>query len=171
MHTGDDTAFDWIWRDLDHLEAHRDEFLRPVDQILNELRPLAARERPQQIPAERVWLHADWELATIVGTSGLHTVPPDGSQSFWAYRRGRNVPSHLCLARREPTRWVCLWGWWETGAFVIHTMYPGRIAPREIHDPEIPLDELPAAIEFWRNHAIVTEEGQYSPGAPDRSAP
>jgi hypothetical protein len=57
---------------------------------------------------------------------------------------------------------VCLWGWWEPDAFIIHTVYPGKVAPREIHDPEIPLSELPAAIEFWRRHAIMTTVDGYT---------
>ena len=154
----------WRWNDPDHLEAHRDEFSRPVEEILEELRPLVEPlfEKPGH------WLHRDWELAEPTGLSGLRSVVPDGSESFWAYRRGRTIPSHLCLGERRPTRSICLWGWWESDAFVIHTIYPGTVAPREIHDPQIDLKDLPAAIEFWRTHAIVTEEGRYTtvPGKP-----
>lgn len=158
-------SFEWRWRDPSHLEAHRDEFLRPLDEILEELRPHAAQRRPAPggiTQHDELELHGDFELESTVGESGLREVPPDGSESFWAYRPGRSIPSHLCLGKREPTRHVCLWGRWEPAAFVIHTLYPGRAAPREIHDPEVPLEELPAAIEFWRNHAIITKEGAYS---------
>ena len=41
-------------------------------------------------------------------------------------------------------------------------MYPGQVAPREIHDPELPLKELQDAIDFWRCHAIVVSEGEYT---------
>ena|GEM_PF-1882573 len=171
--------FTWRWRDPSHLEAHRDEFARPVEEILEELRPLVAASRPTGLqsvaaaddtappPEDPRWLHADWELGEPTGRTGLRTVPPDGSESFWGYRRGRRIPSHLCLGRRDPTHAVCLWGWWTDDAFVIHTIYPGVTAPREIHDPEIALDALPAAIEFWRTHAIITTEGAYA-RHPDR---
>lgn len=162
-------TFEWRWRDASHLDAHRDEFARPVAEILEELRPLAATRRPSTDEIRKALtegpgpeLHADFELAGLVGESGLREVAPDGSQSFWGYRPGRSIPSHLCRGEREPTSRVCLWGRWELDAFVIHTLYPGRAAPREIHDPEIGLDELPGAIEFWRRHAIITKEGQYS---------
>lgn len=173
--------FEWRWRDPAHLEAHRDEFHRSVEAILEELRPLVTERRPAASrlaasghhrgdPQARegfqrigdLELHDDFELPEIVGESGLREVPADGTASFWAYRPGRTIPSHLCLGTREPTRHVCLWGRWESDGFVIHTIYPGRAAPREIHDPEIRLDELARSIEFWRVHAIITKEGAYS---------
>lgn len=158
-------SFNWRWNDPDHLAAHRDEFSRPVEQLLEELRPFVAdapiTERDDG-GRRRLWVHTDAELSAPVGISGLREVPPDGSASFWAYRRGRRIPSHLCLGEGEPTCLACIWGWWEDESFVIHTLYPGRVAPREIHDPELPLRDIPAAIEFWRRHAIITREGAYA---------
>ncbi|MEX2443224.1 MAG: hypothetical protein WD492_06455 [Alkalispirochaeta sp.] len=170
------THFLWKWRDPSHIEAHRAEFSRSVEDILEELRPLVASTRPPADVLEVAettqdgtprlddarWVHADWQLSAVAGESGLRQVRTDGSESFWGYRKGRHIPSHLCLGHREPTRSVCLWGWWEREAFVIHTIYPGKAAPREIHDPEISLAALPAAIEFWRRHAIITTPGGYS---------
>ena len=150
---GDGTDFEWKWRDPTHLEAHRHEFLRPVEDVLNDLRSRAAECRGE----EGTPLHEEWELPYETGLGGLKEVSPDGSESFWAPRPGRTILSHLCRGERLPTRWICLWGKWEDEAFIIHTLYPGRKAPREIHDPEITPEELPAAIEFWRTHAIVVE--------------
>lgn len=158
-------TFSWRWRDPEHLEAHRHEFTRPVEEILEELRPVVRAESGQERSQGgfvRRWVHIDAELSGPVGVSGLRSVDPDGSMSFWAYRRGRQIPSHLCLGEGELTNRACIWGWWEDAEFVIHTLYPGRVAPREIHDPEIPLGELPVAIEFWRQHAILTHEGAYA---------
>ena len=149
--------FEWKWNDPVHLEAHRAEFLRPVEEILSEIKPLAAAQRN----GGNGQLHTEWELGRVCGTSGLREVDPLGSESFWACRKGRTILSHLCLGERIPTSWICLWGWWEESCFVIHTLYPGRKAPREIHDAEILPEELPASIEFWRRHAIITEEGQF----------
>ncbi len=168
--------FDWKWNDPTHFEAHRKEFARPVEEILEELRPrlFELGERVREIlaapspeaGAERHWVHEEWELSAPTGYSGLRSVSPGNAagegDSFWAYRAGRRIPSHLCLGERELTSWVCLWGWVEPGVFVIHTIYPGRKAPREIHDPELALSQLSEAIEFWRTHAIVTEEGAFS---------
>ena len=150
--------FRWRWNDPDHLEAHLNEFARPVEEILAELLPYIAPLRAKR--GSR--LHRDWELSSPTGYSGLQEVPPDGSQSFWGYRRGRTIPSHLCLGTRTLTRNICLWGWWEDEAFAIHTLYPGTTAPREIHDPDLAPSDLPHAIEFWRTHAIITEEGAYT---------
>ncbi len=158
-------SFAWTWRDPSHLEAHRSEFVRPIADVLEELRPLMpdARTTKRVVgDTQRDWVHIDFELSSETGESGLRRVAADGSESFWAYRRGRQILSHLCLGRRQLTRSVCIWGWWEDEQFVIHTLYPGAVAPREIHDPEIAATDLPAAIEFWRQHAIVTEEGEYS---------
>jgi hypothetical protein len=159
--------FDWMWHDPSHFEAHRQEFARPVEEILQELRPkLLKLESPESTELgpekPRRWVHREWELPEVTGRSGLRRVTPAGGDSFWAYREGRRIPSHLTLGERELTHWICLWGWWEPGAFVIHTIYPGRKAPREIHDPELSLDDLPEAIEFWRTHAIVTEQGAFT---------
>jgi len=41
--------------------------------------------------------------------------------------------------------------------FDLLTCYPGAAAPREIHDPEIPLDEIDDAIAFWSGHALVVD--------------
>ena len=159
--------FEWRWRDPAHLEAHRAEFFLPPEEVLELLRPVVAPLRPD--PPEDgsgegrgVQVHTDIELSVVVGESGLRAVAPDGSESFWAYRPGRSIPSHLCLGKRVATRSVCLWGTWEADAFVIHTLYPGTRAPREIHDPEIQLSDLAKAIEFWRTHAIITKDGSYS---------
>ena len=151
MKSQDDFA--WVWRDPSHLEAHRHEFLHPVEDILDDLRERLAGQRGEPDTP----LHEEWELPYETGLSGLKEVPPDGSESFWASRPGRSIPSHLCRGERRPTCWICLWGWWKEGSFLIHTLYPGRKAPREIHDPEIAPEDLPRAIEFWRKHAIIVD--------------
>lgn len=155
-------GFAWKWNDPSHLEAHRAEFYVPPEEVLEQLYPLVAERRPSESGTGQVPFHADFEFPGVVGETGLKTVAPDGSESFWAYRVGRRIPSHLCLGTRETTRSVCLWGWWAPDAFVIHTLYPGRRAPREIHDPDIELAQLPEAIEFWRTHAIITNEDSFS---------
>ncbi|MFP4378540.1 MAG: hypothetical protein ACLFP4_15970 [Spirochaetales bacterium] len=156
----DDVAgseFEWVWKDPSHLEAHRHEFYVSPDEILELLRPLVAP------PAESgASLHKHYALDRIVGESGLRRVAPDGSDSFWAYRLGRQIPSHLCLGERVATNHVCLWGTWHGRTFVIHTLYPGTRAPREIHDPELALADISTSIEFWRTHAIVVTERDYS---------
>jgi hypothetical protein len=162
MSKHDRTDFVWRWIDPSHLEAHRAEFYLPPEEVLEQLKPLVAEQRPDVVGSEQVAFHTDIELPDLIGESGLKRVPPDGSQSFWGYRLGRAIPSHLCLGKREPTRSVCLWGAWEEDAFLIHTLYPGRRAPQEIHDPQIALSGLPESIEFWRTHAIITKEGSYS---------
>ena len=161
-------TFAWRWSDPSHLDAHRRDFHLPPDDVLARLRPLVEAHRPAAAAIETAFrrdqpivFHRDFELETVVGVTGLRPVAPDGRDSFWGYREGRMVPSHLCLGEKETTRWVCLWGTWTPDEFVIYTLYPGHVAPREIHDPAIALDELPAAIEFWRKHAIVVTKEEY----------
>ncbi|WP_143559083.1 hypothetical protein [Alkalispirochaeta americana] len=114
-------------------------------------------------PAHRQgWVHASYEYPRFAGVSGLREVPPDGSASFWGYRNKRTIPSHLCEGEKSLTREICLWGWWDSPCFVVHTLYPGAKAPREIHDPDLTLQEIAGAIEFWRVHAIVVEKGDWS---------
>jgi len=154
----------WQWADPKHFEAHQDDFIRPVGEILEELHGFLPPFQAASKSDKPIVLEC--ELEEPVGRSGLKVVRPEADkkdESFWAYRRGRAIPSHLIFAEKELTRWVCLWGWRKEDSFVIHTIYPGRSAPREIHDPAITVDQLSSAIEFWRCHAIVvTDKGEFS---------
>ncbi len=149
--------FTWKWNDPAHLEAHRHEFCRPVEEILKDLRPLAAALRDEGNNEGEDFQH-DWQLEKPTGRLSLREVDPLGSDSFWAPRPGREIISHLCHGETVLTHWICLWGRWEDDAFLIHTIYPGRRAPREIHDPNIEPEKLSEAIEFWRKHAIIVDE-------------
>ena len=87
---------------------------------------------------------------------------PGMAGDFWARRRGRTLPSHLIVGSKVATRDLCVWGFWTTQeTFVLHTLYPGRVSPREIHDPELPLDHLRASLAFWTTHAIVVSPGEW----------
>lgn len=151
--------FIWTWKDLEHFKAHKKEFIRPIDTILNDLKDILYPNK-DRIPGQ--WFHKDFQLVDCCGLSGLISITKQGIKSFWAYRVGRTIPSHLALGEKIPTNWVCLWGVWKEDGFMIHTIYPGKKAPREIHDPDIKLEELPKATEFWSKYAILTEEGEYS---------
>ena len=163
--------FEWVWSDPSHLEAHiRDFFVHP-SELLQDIYPEVLKMKPEEAAILDAFKHKktlgfqhSFELPEAVGDSGLVNVCESGISSFWGYRIGRSIPSHLCLGDKEPTNSLCLWGRWEPGRFVIHTMYPGKVAPREIHDPELPLEETQAAIDFWRCHAIVVKDGEFSLG-------
>jgi len=161
--------FEWVWSDPSHLDAHIRDFLIHPSKLLEliypevlDLKPEAELIQDALNRKEELWLQQSFLLSEPVGKSGLKNVCEDGNSSFWGYRIGRTLPSHLCLGAKELTKSLCLWGRWEPGKFVIHTMYPGQVAPREIHDPELPLKELQTAIDFWRCYAIVVSEGEYS---------
>ncbi len=148
----------WKWKDPAHFEAHEKEFIRPVEEILEELSVLLSDMK--RAPGDT--FHQDFCLSAPVGFSGLVEVPVDGSRSFWGYRKGRGIPSHLCIGEKIKTNMLCLWGWWEKDSlFVIHTVYPGKVAPREIHDPELHLEDIAQAVAFWSTHAIIVKEGEY----------
>lgn len=150
-------TFRWRWNDPHHLEAHRAEFSASVESILDELAQLI----PDANREDESWIHQDFKLSQITGFSGLKRLD-DEQSDFWAYRKGRTIPSHLIHGERRSTYYICLWGWCEKGEFVIHTLYPGRKAPREIHDPKLHPSEMKKAIDFWCNHAIITTKGEYS---------
>lgn len=146
---------EWKWNDPSHFEAHRKEFSRPVEEILEEVEPLIGKDG--RMAGE--WMHRDFLLKKETGKTGLKLIGPENS-SFWAFREGRDIPSHLILGEKESTYRICIWGWWEDrNTFIIHTIYPGQVAPREIHDRDLKLDEIPEALAFWSRHAIIIEEG------------
>ena len=171
-----ENKFDWVWEDPAHLDAHIKDFLVEPSKILASIHKRIAEMKPEEKQIqdsferkEALWFHRDIELSEPVGWTGLRNVCVDGTSSFWGYRSGRTLPSHLCLGEKKQTTWLCLWGRWEPDRFIIHTMYPGRIAPREIHDPELQIGELQNSIDFWRCHAIVVTEGEFSPELRDKS--
>jgi hypothetical protein len=146
-----------VLRDEGHLRAHSGDFAVPLELALE----WAAR-RLGASPGRSGWEHFDFEAPRIVGLTGLAVLRPWTRGDFWARRRGRALPSHLIVGRKRPTTRLCVWGFWQDAAtFILHTLYPGRAAPREIHDPELPLAELPVALKFWTTHAIVVSDGEW----------
>ena len=143
-------------RDEAHLLAHVDHFAVPLETALGWVKDqLTARVEHSG------WAHFDFICPQVVGLTGLLDV---GSESggFWARRRGRSIPSHLVVGDKAPTTRLCVWGFWQDETtFVLHTLYPGRVAPREIHDPELPVSVLPEALAFWTRNAIVVEPGEW----------
>jgi len=148
----------WKWIDPGHLEAHQKDFLLSPDHIMRMLEPLIS---PGSHSEDRIPLYRDWYMDEVTGYSGLRECS-SGDDSFWAYRKGRSIPSHLIHGEKEETHWICLAGFWKERRFFIHTLYPGRKAPREIHDPSLSPEELKEAVEFWSVHAIIVKEGDYS---------
>lgn len=161
---------EWIWEDPEHFSAHENDFAIPLDEILAlvEKRILA-----DYLPGaeETLLIHEDYDMGFVCGSSGLIDTLPDTTddqrdnqpiESFWAYRKQRHIPSHLAFGKKQPTQWICLWGKLVGGKFFIHTVYPGKKAPREIHDPLLTLSEMNEAVAFWNRYAIIIEKGNYS---------
>ena len=158
--TGDRAAsITIVLRDPSHLDAHRRDFLVPLETALG-----WARAWLQESPRRDGEEHLERRAPRTVGLTGLAVLRPWSRGDFWARRRGRRIPSHLLVGRKRPTRWLCIWGTWrDRGTFELHTLYPGRAAPREIHDPTIAAGDLPGAIRFWTRHAIVVDPGEWEP--------
>jgi len=140
-----------VLRDESHLEAHLDDFAVPLELALE-----WAGRRLAASPRRGGWEHFDFRAPRTTGLSGLRRIWPWTRGDFWGRRKGRGLPSHLVFGKKRPTSRLCVWGRWsEDGSFLLHTLYPGRAAPREIYDPELTLEELPRALRFWSKHAIV----------------
>ena len=145
------------FRDEEHLKAHAEHFSVPLDRALE-----WARARLEASPRRSGWEHFDFQAPREVGLTGLRTLWPWTRGDFWARRRGRTLPSHLIAGRKHATRSLCVHGLWKDEAtFVLHTLYPGKVAPREIHDPALQLSELPGAVRFWTRHAIVVSPSEW----------
>jgi len=146
-------------RDQSHLEAHRTDFLFPLEEIMTIVE--AALERRATTP-EGGFPREDRFVCRCgkpVGKGGLARIWPWTWGDYWAPRPGRTIPSHLIPGNARKTGNLCVWGFWEgREAFTIHTLYPGKPAPREIHDPELPLAEMSRAVAFWKTHAIIVEK-------------
>ena len=149
--------FQITFRDEGHLRAHVDHFSVPLDTALGWVR------QQLSIRAERSgWSHFDFAAPRSAGFTGLRVIRPWTKGDFWAHRRGRTIPSHLIVGAKTRTSRLCVWGFWQDETtFVLHTLYPGRVAPREIHDPELPLAEVALAVKFWTRHAIVVAPGEW----------
>jgi len=135
-----------------HLRAHVDDLFVPLDVVFERVgRALG--------PPEEGFVQRTIRFDAPVGRTGC---VPAGEEAFWGYRRGRDTPSRLVLGEKQPTDRLCAWGEWQApGRFRLYTAYPGAPAPREIHDPDLPLAALDASIAFWSRHALVVEEGDF----------
>ena len=144
------------------MRAHANHFSVPLDLALDWV-----RSRLEALPGRSGWVHFDFVAPRVVGMSGLRTLRPWTHGDFWARRLGRSLPSHLIEGAKRATRRLCVWGLWrDETTFVLHTLYPGRVAPREIHDPELNAPELPGALRFWIRHAIVVSPSEWEPYQP-----
>ena len=134
-----------VIEDEGHLRAHAADFSAGLDRALE-----WARERLAASSGREGWACFDFAAPAVAGRGGLKRIWPWTRGDFWARREGRRIPSHLIEGRSRATRRLCVWGRWkDETTFVLHTIYPGRAAPREIHDPSLPLEELPRALAFW----------------------
>ncbi|MEA2023384.1 MAG: hypothetical protein U9N79_03725 [Actinomycetota bacterium] len=141
--------------DPGHLSAHAEDFALSWSDLLD-----AIGHSLNRCGAREGLVHEGFVQESEVGWTGLVGVEA-GDSSFWGYRQGRTVPSHLIVGTKVPTRELCLWGEWVTrDRFELLTCYPGGPAPREIHDPEIGFDQIDEAIVFWSAHAIVVDGEQ-----------
>lgn len=143
-------------RDQSHLEAHRADFLFPLEEIMTIVEAAANRRSRTgggSYPREDKFV---CKCGKAVGRGGLARIWPWTRGDYWASRPGRSIPSHLIRGKARKTANLCVWGFWVgPDTFEIHTIYPGKPAPREIHDPALPLAEISRAVAFWKTHAII----------------
>lgn len=143
-------------RNPSHLEAHQADFALPLEDLLAfAAEALTRRGPPRVFPVEEGFFV---RCPRVTGRAGLARIWPWTRGDYWAPRTGRTIPSHLIAGKAKPTRELCVWGFWESeDSFILHTLYPGRPAPREIHDPGLKAGEMSRSIAFWKTHAIIVE--------------
>ena len=142
-----------IVADSKHLEAHRKEFLISLDDVLTEVKKALALQTPK--PGSEVVF--TWKTRHPIGTGGLARVYFWTKNDYWAPRNGRTILSHLIRGRRPKIKTLCIWGRWDSEyRFLLHTVYPGKPAPREIHDSALTPETMREAVRFWSKHAIIT---------------
>jgi hypothetical protein len=138
--------------DPGHLLAHADDFTLSWPEILDIIGVSL-----DSIDPRAGLVHAGFTQEDVVGMTGVTTLDSDDSP-FWGYRPGRDVPSHLIVGTKVATREICVWGeWLSPDRFDLWTCYPGGPAPREIHDPDLALEDIDASIAFWSVHAIIID--------------
>ncbi|MBN2628851.1 MAG: hypothetical protein JXA95_19460 [Spirochaetales bacterium] len=148
--------------DPDHLEAHIPDFFFGLDEIL-----AGISRRLASIPYREGSFCETLEWDVPVGLTGLKYLEEKESRDFWGYRKGRTILSHLIIAEKRETTSLCCWGAFESSElFRLHTCYPGRPAPREIHNPHVPPEEMKTSVDFWSRHAIIVSEGDFSLKTP-----
>ena len=135
-----------------HLNAHADDFLIPLDEVLARVRAAIPSDAPIGTPTA-VYLTAD----TPLGWS--RCVHAAGRRTWWGYRPDRTLPSHLAAGDREAVTVVTAWIRRDSEDQVtLITVYPGGPAPKEIHDPSLNEAERPEAEAFWTMHALIAPE-------------
>ena len=106
-----------------HLNAHLDDFLIPLDEVLARVRAAIPSDAPIGTPTA-VYLTAD----TPLGWS--RCVHAAGRRTWWGYRPDRTLPSHLAAGDREAVTVVTAWIRRESEDQVtLITVYPGGPAP------------------------------------------
>lgn len=132
-----------------HLNAHLDDFLVPLDEVLARVSDALPRELPVGVTVSVV-VESDAPL----GWS--RCVRAAGRRTWWGFRPDRGIPSHLTEGEREAVNTVTAWvrRVSEDGVALV-TVYPGAPAPKEIHDPSLTDAERPEAEAFWERHALI----------------
>lgn len=135
-----------------HLAAHADDFLVPLDDVLARVRAAIPADAPIGTPFSVV-VQAEQPL----GRS--RCVPTAGRRTWWGFRPGRSIPSHLAAGEPEDvsviTAWLCRD---DADNATVTAVYPGLPAPYEIHDPDMPEAERPVSAAFWRDRALLAPE-------------
>ncbi|MDC7223254.1 MAG: hypothetical protein PQJ60_05890 [Spirochaetales bacterium] len=144
--------------DAEHLEAHRGDFYAPLEEVYHWITEDLS-SRPFQAGELHTWIKRE----APVGLTGVKHLKGKDEEDFWGYRQNRHILSHLFIGEKEETCDLCYLGFWDDPEhFRLHTCYPGRTAPREIHDAALTPREMKEAVAFWSVHALIVEEGEYS---------
>lgn len=139
--------------DTAHIAAHIDAFIVSFDRVIELVGRALQDDRTGEVKRA---IRAPY----IVGLSKCVRLRRS-DRPFWGIRAGRNNPSHLIVGAAHPSRDVAIVGHWENRSrFFLRTVYAGPLAPREVHDPGIKLEEIDDSIRFWTTHALVVDANE-----------
>ncbi|KKW43001.1 MAG: hypothetical protein UY92_C0001G0015 [Candidatus Magasanikbacteria bacterium GW2011_GWA2_56_11] len=138
---------------LQHLEAHPDAAAL-LEEAIGKI-----------TIGEREFVLEEVDMGRIVARSSLVDAPAIASDqpTAFACRKGRDIASRVLVGAVKPDTnlFTVIAGKQDDGSWLLYSGFPGPLAPREPHDPNLKGNATELA--FWCEHALVWEDGWEQP--------
>lgn len=145
-------------RSKQHMEAHREDFLIPYEDLIE-----WCRENGQFEDLAQYFEVIEVEFPFYIGYGKLFETGP-GDDVVFAMRVNRDIYTRF-IKNREPylikSCVICLRKNLEReGKYYLVTMFPGFKSEKEPQDKSIStMQELKKSLDFWNKHALLYEPG------------